>query len=291
LKIRAQLKEPAPGRCLNGTTVLRKTRLLDEPGLRVEDVRCAGRRSEWSEPEPSTGYSVVFVRRGCFRRRVDGRESVLDPAVVYFERPDQEQQVAHPHGGGDSCTAFGLAPETAALLFGGDPDLPTEPLFSDPELDLRHRHLVGLSASDDPFELDERDVALLAAVRGRAHPARVASGKPATASARAEAVEAAREVIAAYPGTGLFELARRVAVSPHHLSRIFAQRTGETVSRYRNRIRVRMALERLADGETSLARLAGDLGFADQSHLCRVVRSEVGHSPTQLRERLTADHC
>jgi AraC-like DNA-binding protein len=267
--------------------VLLKTRLLDEPGLRVEDVRCAGRLTEWSEPEPSTGHSVVFVRRGCFRRRVDGRESVLDAAVVYFERPGQEQQVAHPHGGGDSCTAFALAPETAAHLFGGDPELPTEPLFSDSELDLHHRHLVGMSARADPFELAERAVAVLAAVLGRAHPARVASGRPGTAAARAEAVETVREVIAAHPGTGLFELARWVAVSPHHLSRIFSQRTGETVSRYRNRIRVRMALERLADGERSLARLAGDLGFADQAHLCRVVRSEVGHSPARLRERLT----
>ena len=177
--------------------MLLRPRLLDQPGLRVEDVRCAGRPADWSEPEPSTGYSVVFVRRGCFRRRVDGRESVLDPAVVYFERPGQEQQVAHPHGGGDSCTAFALAPETAADLLGGDPELPAEPLFS--------------------------------------------------------------------------------------------QHTGETISRYRNRIRVRVALERLADGETSLARLAGDLGFADQAHLCRVVRSEVGHSPARLRERLTTD--
>jgi hypothetical protein len=136
--------------------VLRKTRLLEEPGLRVEDVRCAGHLSGWSEPEPSTGHSVVFVRRGCFRRRVDGRESVLDPAVVYFERPGQEQQVAHPHGGGDSCTAFALAPETAAHLFGGDPVLPAEPLFSDSELDLGHRHLVGMSPRADPFELAER---------------------------------------------------------------------------------------------------------------------------------------
>jgi transcriptional regulator GlxA family with amidase domain len=106
--------------------------------------------------------------------------------------------------------------------------------------------------------------------------------------ARAEAVEATREVITAEPGTGLLELARRVAVKPHHLSRIFSDSTGQTISRYRNRIRVRMALERLVDGETSLARLAGDLGFADQAHLCRVVRSEVGQPPAHLRERLGA---
>ena len=40
---------------------------------------------------------------------------------------------------------------------------------------------------------------------------------------------------------------------------------------------------RLADGETSLTRLAGDLGFADHAHLARVVRREVGQAPSRLR--------
>jgi AraC-like DNA-binding protein len=84
------------------------------------------------------------------------------------------------------------------------------------------------------------------------------------------------------------ELARTIAISPHHLSRIFSECTGETISRYRNRVRVRMALERLADGETSLARLAADLGFADQAYRSRVVRREVGQSPSRLRESLAA---
>jgi AraC-like DNA-binding protein len=52
------------------------------------------------------------------------------------------------------------------------------------------------------------------------------------------------------------------------------------------RLRVRAALERLAGGERSLARLAADLGFADQSHLCRVIRSETGHTPSALRRAL-----
>ena len=43
------------------------------------------------------------------------------------------------------------------------------------------------------------------------------------------------------------------------------------------RLRARSALEQLAGGERDLARLAADLGFADQSHLCRVIRRETGH--------------
>jgi AraC-like DNA-binding protein len=47
-----------------------------------------------------------------------------------------------------------------------------------------------------------------------------------------------------------------------------------------------VALERLAGGERDLARLAAEVGFADQSHLCRVVRSETGRTPAALRAAL-----
>jgi len=33
-------------------------------------------------------------------------------------------------------------------------------------------------------------------------------------------------------------------------------------------------------------RVAADLGFADQSHLCRVVRGETGSTPSTLRDLL-----
>jgi AraC-like DNA-binding protein len=52
------------------------------------------------------------------------------------------------------------------------------------------------------------------------------------------------------------------------------------------RLRARTALERLAGGERNLARLAADTGFADQSHLCRVLTQETGRTPTALRRAL-----
>jgi transcriptional regulator GlxA family with amidase domain len=96
-------------------------------------------------------------------------------------------------------------------------------------------------------------------------------------------VDGAREALTAEPDRSLQDLAGTLAVSPHHLSRIFHAATGHTISRHRMRLRVRTALERLAAGERDLARLAADLGFADQSHLCRVVRAETGQTPSVLR--------
>jgi transcriptional regulator GlxA family with amidase domain len=72
------------------------------------------------------------------------------------------------------------------------------------------------------------------------------------------------------------------------LSRVFRQETGETLSRFRNRVRVRAALDRLAAGAPDLARLAADLGFADHAHLTRALRSEVGDPPGHVRALLTA---
>jgi AraC-like DNA-binding protein len=244
--------------------LLSATTLLDVPGLTVADVRCDGSDRRWSETEQCVGFAVVFVRSGCFRRRADGRESLLDPAVVYVHAPGEEQQVAHPHGG-DACTVVRVARELPA----------GEPLFSPPSLDLEHRLLLA-ALRRDAFESSERAFLLVESLLG----------VPRRKRLRRELADAAREALAADITLGHAELARRLCVSPAHLSRTFRAHSGETLARYRNRLRVRLALERIAAGERSLARLAVELGFSDHAHLTRVVRREVGAPPSRLRALL-----
>lgn len=81
-------------------------------------------------------------------------------------------------------------------------------------------------------------------------------------------------------------LARVARASPYHVSRTFRQVCGLTISRYRSRLRVRRALERLGQGERDLAGMAVDVGFADQAHLTRTVRFETGETPGRLRALL-----
>ncbi|MFJ8581768.1 helix-turn-helix transcriptional regulator [Micromonospora sp. NPDC093277] len=85
---------------------------------------------------------------------------------------------------------------------------------------------------------------------------------------------------------GLFPLAAMLGVSPYRLSRAFTRELGVSLTRYRNRVRLGRALDRLEGGESSLGVLAADLGFADQAHLCRTVREHLGHTPTALRRLL-----
>ena len=257
---------------------LSKTCIAESAGFRLEDVKCGCGRSSWSAPEEAGSYSIVFVRRGCFRRRAGDVEFLLDPATAYFERPGEVYRVAHPGDGGDACTQLMLPP---GLIEDG-PEL--ELRYTRSDVDLAQRLLVRARA-DDQVEFVDRAVAI-ADMLLESPASRVAAVRAAAAATRRRVVEVAREAIAHDPTLDLVELARLAAVSPHHLSRTFRAETGETVSRYRNRVRIRLALERLAEGEDRLARLAAELGFADQAHLSRVVRDEVRRTPTSLRAAL-----
>jgi AraC-like DNA-binding protein len=262
--------------------------LLRREGLEIVEVACRHPRGRGQLTEQARGQVVVFVRRGCFVRRANGVETLLDPTVAYCMNDGEEQRYDHPHDHGDDCTSLLFDPDLLAQLWGGEVTLPAGPLFLSPAIDLEHRLLLAAARRGaDAHQLVEGTIALTAGLLERAQPERVASGRPATARVRRALVEGTREALAANPGTPLRELARALAVSPHHLSRIFASATGHTISRHRMRLRVRAALERMACGERDLGRLAAELDFADHSHLCRVVRSETGRTPSALRRALS----
>jgi AraC-like DNA-binding protein len=258
--------------------------LVSRDGVAISDVACRHTHGRGVEGEYTGGHALVFVRRGCFLRSANGSEALLDPTVAYCVNPGEEERYDHPHAHGDDCTAFNLDRSLVASLWGGEPSLPRGARGTSARIDLEHRVLLAASRrGEDPHELVERTIALAARVLDDADPGRIATGRPATERARRALAEGVREALAADPDRSLPDLARELAVSPHHLSRIFRAHTGRTVSRHRMRLRARSALERLAGGEHNLARLAADLGFADQSHLTRVVRRETGQPPSALR--------
>ncbi|HET9541208.1 MAG TPA: AraC family transcriptional regulator, partial [Candidatus Limnocylindria bacterium] len=83
--------------------------LLDGSAVAVAEHSCDASHARWSAEEPLTSLSVVLVRSGLFRRRVDGVESVAEPTAGYLQRPGSIQQVAHPCGG-DRSTVITPSP-------------------------------------------------------------------------------------------------------------------------------------------------------------------------------------
>jgi AraC family transcriptional regulator len=82
----------------------------------------------------------------------------------------------------------------------------------------------------------------------------------------------------------LKDLSDAVGVSPFHLCRIFKAHTGLSIHRYLNQIRLRAALERVAEPSINLMNLALDLGFSSHSHFSFLFGREFGLSPTAFKK-------
>lgn len=93
---------------------------------------------------------------------------------------------------------------------------------------------------------------VVSAALARVDPARVESGRPATARARRALVDDAREALAADPARSLADLAGALNVSVAQLSRLFRATTGHTIARHRMRLRARGALDRRRCGGDEL---------------------------------------
>ncbi|MEV0594871.1 helix-turn-helix domain-containing protein [Nonomuraea cavernae] len=258
-------------------------------GFVIDAVTCADDHRGWSAAETSSGYRVVLVRQGRFRRMADGRPAMVDPTMAYLGVPGEEEHFAHP-AGGDVCTSLCLSAELWRLLAGAETGPVRSTLYVDARLDLTHRRLLTAArGGDGAFELTEALLSLLSATLAQATPA-TGSRHASSSGSTTAIVDAAREsVVAGAPAAaGLLPLAESLAVSPYQLSRAFTRELGVSLTHYRNRVRVGQALDRLENGEPSLALLAADLGFADQAHLTRTIRRHVGHTPSALRRLLTA---
>jgi AraC-like DNA-binding protein len=92
--------------------------------------------------------------------------------------------------------------------------------------------------------------------------------------------EVVAEMLVADRRLGVADFARRHAVSPRTLQRLFRDYVGVTPKWVLKRYRVHEAAERLASREAEdAAWLAADLGYSDQPHFIRDFTAQVGCSP------------
>jgi AraC-like DNA-binding protein len=217
-----------------------------------------------------------------------GGEPVLanrNHAVFYGGGQRYLRRLADPVG--DHCLFVELDPDLVAELVGEDGFR-----FTHGPLPARHRLLLELIARHSPS--GSNDVATEAVVLEVVAAAAEAAGqlmcrrpaRNATDAAHAGLVESAKEILASDPAApvSLGALAGRCHVSTFHLARVFRARTGFTLRGYRNHLRLRLALERLADPDVDLARLGLDLGFASHSHFSDSFRAAFGVPPSMVRD-------
>jgi AraC family transcriptional regulator len=81
----------------------------------------------------------------------------------------------------------------------------------------------------------------------------------------------------------LASLASAIGVHPTHLCRAFRRFRGHTISEAIIGARVQYVARRLGDSDESLAEIAANAGFTDQSHMTRTFKRMTGYPPGEHR--------
>ena len=263
---------------------LRSTVLYDSVLVRVADVSCDAPRSGCGEEEWDSVVVVAVPYRGVFEVHRHGQTVVADVNTALVFGAGDHYRVSHPVAGGDRCTVLIFAPGVVEQALGGDG---ARDGLLRPATQLGARLLTAAlgGGQADRLAAEEGALRVLSALAVDFG----AAACPALKRTQRRRVEEVRSLLAGRP-TAVWRLegvARAVHCSPFHLARQFRAVTGETMSRYLLRLRLGLALHRLAEGETDLARLALDLGFAHHSHFSGRFRSVLGTTPAAARETLT----
>jgi AraC-like DNA-binding protein len=85
----------------------------------------------------------------------------------------------------------------------------------------------------------------------------------------------------------LADWAGEAGLAPETLSRGFRAAYGVTPARFRIEARARRAMTMIERGDAGLAAVAADSGFADQSHLTRIIFELTGQTPGNWRRSIS----
>jgi AraC-like DNA-binding protein len=274
------------------------TILFESPVLRVGRWRCPVDHPAFRNSGPTTEAFFVFPREPVWIAHEHEPPFVADPNTVTYYNAGQHYERRRLSERGDRCEWFAPAPHVIAeTLARRDPDVLSRPAPfdfthgpSDRGSYLRQRTVfdhLSREETPDPLFVEETVVQVLATVsslacnRHRHAPAlrHLASG------GSMDAVEALRGILATryMERLSLADLAALVGVSVFHLSRTFRHCTGFTIHEYRTQLRLRAALDRLADPSSDLLELAISLGFSSHSHFTETFRRRFGQTPSAYR--------
>ncbi|HEY1911227.1 MAG TPA: AraC family transcriptional regulator [Vicinamibacterales bacterium] len=262
--------------------------------------RCPTDHPSFRDSGPIQNDCFVFPRTAVVIRHYGGTPFIADPTIVtlYNRRQAYERRALSPDG--DRCDWFAIAPAVIREAIGQH-----DPHAADRERPIRFTHAAvdsptylaqrrlfvqAASGQDvDALHIDESVVGLLDAVLDRAYARSVRGpGQPSSTSA-AELASATKSWLLARiaePLT-LVRIADAIGCSMFHLCRAFRRATGITVHGYRDQVRLRLALERIEQGERDLTRLALDLGYSSHSHFTAAFRHAFAMPPSVVRRTLT----
>lgn len=261
-----------------------ETVLYRSDDLIVIDRVQSGPVTDWGPVMGGGQPSIVFLRAGVIECKTPREHVLTDPTYVKCYDASHEYRRRRLTDGGEAYTlilpgsevmqeAFGRAGYQAAC--GG-------------EVHLRHLALYRALRRDLAAGLDAKEAVLgllaeVAAAFGTAAPV-----NPAGPRVRRR-LQAAQAHVAADPAADhrLAEVAAIAGCSEFHFARLFKAETGQSLRAYRRRLRLRMALRLISEGQSDLTSVALDTGFNTHSHMTAAFQAEIGRTPSAARSSIS----
>lgn len=239
----------------------------------VGEWRCPGGVLD-AAGEVTRHVELGLQREGAHLRAIGRERRLVDVTTATLNAVGDEYRMSVPEPCPQRATAIVLREALAEELV---PRVSARFVPISADAALLHGQLLQ---APDRLAVEERALALLGRVLS--HAGRRAEPAPEPSPARRALAEQAQHLLATRYAERLTieSLAAACGSSPFHLSRVFTAVTGQTIHRQLTRIRLRMALLRLAGSAGRLTELALAVGFSSHSHFTDAFRREFGCAPS-----------
>src|SRR5262245_47722482 len=234
--------------------------------------RCPASHPLFCDSGPCTHHTFVFPRTATVIRHAGASAFVATPncATLYNEGQEYTRQAI---SAADVSDWFVVAADIVAAGLGDDRrPFRRAHISIDAATFVEQRAIFESAGRLESDEIDERVLRLFGSIAA-------VEGKDSRHS-----VEAVKARLAAQPeaNESLRALAASAGCSPFHLCRAFRRHTGQSINEYKHGLRLRMALEMLADARGDIAAVALRLGYATHSHFTAAFRRRFGITPSQV---------
>ncbi len=235
--------------------------------------------------------TVIFTTHGAWGIHSAAGSTQVDPSVVVLGGAGRSYRASHEQPVPSDRTTFleiaepddrpstGLV--TSELL---DHVFSRQAVHCTPEI-ARLRAALVAPASDEPFASLRTDVLSMELLLELARADRRAPAPRVLHPDVRERVVRAREYLDEHlsEDVSLSTLAREVALSPFHLSRLFRQEVGESPHRYLVRRRLDRAARLLISTPLTVTQVSDRVGFGSPAHFAQSFRRRFGVPPSVYR--------
>ncbi len=233
----------------------------------------------WSGKHTHENARFVFVLKGNFTERYERKERFCQPFTSIFRPPiESHSEIYEP---GVVCLSVDISPLWLKRL----EDYSVKLNKSNDLRNLSMTYLIGKISREINFDDDVSSLAidsLLTEIAVETHRNLAASTLPKSPDWLKLGVEYIHEHYSS--NLSLQEIALISDVHPVHLARVFRNKYRCTIAEYIRRLRIETACKLMLNSDLTMAQIALETGFTDQSHFIKVFKRLTNKTPAEFKK-------